>query len=78
MLDLDFGEAEGGFDVLQYLRACVQYDGAILMLTKRRCPELARYFLRDGADGSLHEEDLDPWLLESMVRVALTLPHRGR
>lgn len=63
-----------GLDVLRELRSS-GYEGAVLMLTESREPDLVRAFLRSGADGYLTRENLEPMLFGSMIHVALARPH---
>ena len=63
-----------GLDVLRELRSS-GYEGAILMLTESREPDLVRAFLRSGADGYVTRDNLEPMLFGSMIHVALARPH---
>lgn len=71
----DRGPQGDGDSPLRRLRAA-GFAGAVLVLVDETSDP--RSFVRAGADATLDRSNLDPIFLESMVAVALTLPHRGR
>ncbi len=52
------------------------YQGAVLALVDETSQP--RKLIQAGADATLDQENLDPIFLESIIGVALSLPHRGR
>jgi len=75
-LDHHLGGRRNGLDVLIDLREA-GFDGPIVMLTNRDEEALVKQYLVNGADAYLCKSQLDVGRISSVMRIAMTRPHRN-